>query len=43
MESVGERKNRKVNIQERTKQEMMNKTKARIIADHKWEKKKYLQ
>ena len=30
-------------IQERTKQEMTNKTKARTIIEDKWERKKYLQ
>ena len=42
MEKAGERKNRKV-IEERTKQEMANKTKARTILEDKWERKKYLQ
>ena len=30
-------------IEERTKQEITNKAKARPIIDHKWERKKYLQ
>ena len=30
-------------IEERTKQEMTNKTKARTIIEDKWERKKYLQ
>ena len=30
-------------IEERTKQEMINKTKARTIVEDKWERKKYLQ
>ena len=30
-------------IEERTKQEMANKTKARTIAEDKWERNKYLQ
>ena len=30
-------------IEERTQQEMANKTKARTIIEHKWERKKYLQ
>ena len=30
-------------IEERTKQEMANKTKARTIVEDKWERKKYLQ
>ena len=30
-------------IEERTKQEMTNKTKARTIIEGKWERKKYLQ
>ena len=30
-------------IDERTKQEMTNKTKARIVIQDKWERKKYLQ
>ena len=29
--------------EERTKQEMSNKTKARTIVEDKWERKKYLQ
>ena len=30
-------------IEERTKQEMTNKTKARTIVEDKWERKKYFQ
>ena len=30
-------------IEERAKQEIANKTKARTIVDDKWERKKYLQ
>ena len=30
-------------VEERTKQEMANKTKARTIMEDKWERKKYLQ
>ena len=42
MEKAGERKNRK-SIEERTKQEMVNKTKARAVVEDKWKRKKYLQ
>ena len=42
MEKVGEGKIGK-SIQERAKQEMTNKTKARTIIEDKWERKKYLQ
>ena len=43
MEKAGERKKGKL-IEERTRQEMINKTKARTITDDKdkWESKKYL-
>ena len=30
-------------VEERTKQEMANKTKTRTIMENKWERKKYLQ
>ena len=30
-------------VEERTKQEMANKTKARTMIENKWERKKYLQ
>ena len=38
MEKSSERKNRKVNREERTKQEMTNKTKARRIMEVYWER-----
>ena len=42
MEKAGERKIGK-SIEETTKQEMANKTKARAIVKDKWGRKKYLQ
>ena len=41
MEKAGERKIGK-SIEETTKQEMANKTKARTIVEDTWERKKYL-